>query len=58
MIYSNEQARLIKAKQKKEAEAKTADLKTRANDAAERAEIKKALEDMNAWSMDDLGVEA
>lgn len=57
MIYSNEQARLIKAKQKQEAEEKTANLKTHANDAAERAEIKKALEDMNLWSMEDLGVE-
>jgi len=57
MIYSNEQARQCKKKIHDDAVAKTADLKKRKADAEERAEIKKALEDMNAWTMEDLGVE-
>ena len=40
MIYTNEQAKQIKAKQKRDAEAKTADLKKRRADAEERKFLK------------------
>lgn len=54
MIYTNEQAKLIKQKQKRDAETKTADLKRRANDLAERREIEADLKAMGLWDIADV----
>jgi hypothetical protein len=57
MIYSNEQAKLFTDTQYDIKVKRTANKKQRQADAAERAEAKIMLQEMNAWTMDDLGVE-
>jgi len=57
MIYSNEQAKLFTDTQKQIKLDRTEALKKRKSEAEERAEAKRMLQEMNAWTMEDLGVE-